>query len=804
MNTKKIFILSLFLFSKIFLFAQQEQETLVVGQIFDKRDKIPLSSVNIYFKNTEIGTTSNDEGYFLLRSRGQERTLVFSSVGYKTREIRVDLGVPAFLNVELEEQNTLLEDIFVVPGVNPALEWMRKIRLQRRANDITNFPDYQAESIVQDLILMSRTEQRAMNRRLFEQLQKGTLSESDSSLLIPLYMAQSVHLLTNKGATELSRNLFSTSETADNLVVQILNGINPELNFYNNSVSVFGRSIISPLANIGNSFYNFYLADSILTENGKQYEIHFRSRNPKNLAFNGTFRFDSVSLALTFIEARLPRQANINFVQDLMIRQEFKALPHHRFAPKTSEMTMNLSYNIISGDNSNRNTELWIKQSSVINIPDSIDRLLDNFAASEYSIETLESRMQALDDTPLMRRVKWIADAALTGYAQVGKIDVGRLQYLARVTDVEGLRVNIPLRTNEHLWKNISIGGYVGYGFRNQEVKYSAFGQFRLPTEKRRIFEVRYTDDFRRIDYNYNNFIMRENVWNLGDDDITSTLFHFHSAPKISPRREWSFSLSNDWSKNIETTAYFRINELFNSEFLPLSVNGTGLSSFRQQSLTFATRFSFNQRKLEDHLQRIYITNNKPVIYSILEVGQYNINGKAEQYGKIAGAMKQRVRFDIGTWNYIAEAGWIFGRVPYPLLEIPAGSEHGGINLHRYNRMHYSEFGFDKYIRFNNEFIFNGILFNHIPLIKHLNFRELIALKMIVGDLSDRHREVLDFPNPSEFPNYLHPFQNPYIEGAIGITNILRIFTVQMNWRFTNNYEEISPRSVSAGLRIEF
>ena len=118
--------------------------------------------------------------------------------------------------------------------------------------------------------------------------------------------------------------------------------------------------------------------------------------------------------------------------------------------------------------------------------------------------------------------------------------------------------------------------------------------------------------------------------------------------------------------------------------------------------------------------------------------------------------------------------------------------------------MKYSEFGFDKYIRFNNEFIFNGIVFNHIPLIKRLNFRELIALKMIVGDLSDRHREVLDFPNPAIYPHYFHSFQNPYIEGAIGITNILRILTVQMNWRFTNNYEGINPRRIGVGLRIEF
>ena len=803
MNIKGYILLFLTLFP-LFLTAQS-QETLVVGRVFERHTGTPMASVNIHFKNTNIGTTSNDDGYFILRSYGQERVVVFSSVGYKTRELIVRAGVPnPFLHVAMEEQIAWLDGVVVMPGVNPALEWMRKIRLQRRANDITRFPDYQAESTVQDLVLLSRVQQRALSRRLFEQLQAGNLAEADTALLIPLYMAESTHLHTNRGSTELSRNLFSTSETAENFVVRILQGIHPELNFYNNSVSVFGRSIISPLANIGNSFYDFFLTDSIITEHGKQYEIRFRSRNPRNLAFNGTFRFDANSLALTFIEARLPRLANINFVQDLVIRQEFKPLPYNRWALKTSVMTMSLSYDIISSQNVNRGTELWVHQSKMMNIPDSIDKLIQNFAMSEYSIETLESRMQALDNTPMMRTAKWLANTAITGYARAGKIDVGPLLQLARITDIEGLRVNIPLRTNERLSPHFSVGGYIGYGFRSRQFKHSVFGQFRLPTNNRNIFEIRYTNDFRRIDYNYNNFIMNENVWNFNNANIANTLLSFTSAQKLSPRRDWSFSLTHDWSRNIESTAFFRRNKLLSCKFMPLSVAGTELSSISQQSFSLSTRFSFDDRKIDGFMQRIYIRNNKPVIYGTLEFGQYNVGGQTGNYAKILGSMRQRVRFSTGTWNYIAEAGWIVGRVPFPFLEMPAGSQSGGISLFRFNRMHYAEFGFDRFISFNNEFLFNGIVFNHIPLVNRLNLRELVALKMIVGNVSDRHREVLDFPNPSLHPHHLHPFQNPYIEASVGISNILRVLTVQMNWRFTNHYEGIVPRRMSAGVRIDF
>ena len=790
-----------FLFS--FPFFLSAQETTVVGQIFDKHDKTPLSSINIFFKNTSIGTTSNDEGYFVIRSWETEQTLIFSSVGYKTKEIRVKLGEPAYLNVELEENNTILQDVFVYPGINPASEYLRKIRLMRKENDLMNYPDYAAESVEQDLILLSRHNNRQTNKKLYEQLQQGALSVSDSSLLVPLYMAENKYLITNKGRTELSKNIFSTPEVTDNLVAQILKGAEPEFNFYNNSVTIFGKSIISPLANVGNIYYNYYLTDSIGSGKEKQYEIHFYSKNKKNLAFDGTFRFDSTSLALTYIKAELPRNANINYVQNLIVKQEFDKLEGNRWTQKTNELTMNMTHDMFV-DGTNAKSQLLIKQSSEINISDTITRQLDNFARSEYSAETLESKMQEFDNTPLMRTAKWLADVMLTSYAQIGLIDVGPLQQTIRLTDKEGFRLTVPLRTNEHLWKNISIGGYAGYGFRSNEIKYSAFGQFRMPTEKRRVFEIRYTDDYRRIDYNYNNYILRENVWHSTDTDIINTFFSFISTEKISPRKEWLFSYSNDWNRNIESKTSVRINKLFADECMPMSVNGIGLRSFTQQSITSATRFSFGEKKYEDHLQRIYIQNRNPVIYATFEAGRYNIDNAAGYYGKIIGSIKQNVRLDIGDWSYMAQAGQIFGRTPYPFLEIPQGNEPTGINFYQLNKMRYFEFGLDKYIQINNEFIFNGLIFNHIPLIKHLNFRELVALKVIVGDLSDRHREVLDFPNRNEYPSYLRKMKNPYVEGSIGMTNLFRIFTVQLNWRFTNIYEDISPWKVSAGFRLGF
>jgi len=54
---------------------------------------------------------------------------VFSCVGYRRKEIKLKPGQGVGLQVELHEENTMLQEVFVVPGANPALELMKKVRL---------------------------------------------------------------------------------------------------------------------------------------------------------------------------------------------------------------------------------------------------------------------------------------------------------------------------------------------------------------------------------------------------------------------------------------------------------------------------------------------------------------------------------------------------------------------------------------------------------------------------------------------------------------------------------------------------
>ncbi len=774
------------------------QETVVAGQVLNKSDKSPLSSVNIYFKNTGTGVQSNDEGYFLIRTYGKQTTLVFSSVGFKEREIHIKPGQSVGIQMEMDEDNTLLQEVFVLPGSNPALDLLKKVRLQKNRNDLSSHPDFKMTSKEQNLVMLSKINQRSTNKKIYEQLKTGAINSSDSGLVVPLYMAEKSFQYSNGNVLQLSENIFSSPKTGEKIVEKLVGDIDSKLNFYNNSVVVFGKSMISPLANIGNAYYNYYLSDSSKTEHTKIYEIHFRSRNPKNLAFDGCLWIDSTSLALTGIEAELPAAANINFIHNLRISENFSPQEGNIWSLQSEDMTLNMNYELLA-DSLHPKPEIFIRKSSVFQQDNSTIKNPDYFAKSEYSEATLDEKLKDLNNTPLLRTAKWIADVMFTGYMQVGKIDIGKVEKIIRITDIEGLRLTLPFKTNERLWKNISLGGSLGYGFKNKEIKYSGLAQFRLPGDKRRILELNYTNDYRRIDYNYNDFLFRENPLVTGDEDISSSVFALRSAGKISDRREYSVVFSNEWNKDIETNVFLRFNQLFANEWLPMQSGSTTYNSLTQQSATVSTRFSFDEKTYDDHMQRIYIANFKPAIYATLELGKYQLGNENGSYAKVIGSMKQRVRLDFGQLNYIAEAGIILGNVPYPLLRIPPGSETGGYSGYQFNMMNYMEYAADKYVNLHSELMLNGLIFNQIPLIKYLNLREMFSVHMAYGSLNESHRSVL------EYPVFMNPLSKPYMEVGVGLTNLLNIFTLQSVWRLTDlNHPGINPWGIRACLNLSF
>jgi hypothetical protein len=775
------------------------QETIVVGNVRSKTDKSPIQSVNIYFKDTHVGVESDEDGFYVIKHAGQENTLVFSCIGYKNQEFKVKPGETAGLYVELREDINFLQDLFVLPGANPALDLMQRVREAKQKNDVYNYP-LAVFSEEQQLVLLSRNSGTNVTARLFDQLSKGMVSPLDSTLFLPLYLSNEQYLKQgNIPAQIITRESRATPENAAILLEKLMGDLQSDLNFYHNTIVLFGKHFVSPLANTANSYYRFFLIDSVHVETGKQYYLRYRTRNSKNLAFNGELWIDSASHAITKIHGELPPQANINYIRHLKVSKNYQQVVNQPYwFPDTAAVSLSMNYQLLA-DSTNLSPEIYLQRKVFSTPRDTIIVVDPNFAGSPFTKEELELKLAEMNDLPLMKTAKWIADGVITGYVQAGKIDIGKVYQLARLTNIEGTRFNLPLRTNEHLWKDFTIGGYWGYGFRNKQHQYSAFAAWRLPFHRKTVLSAGYTDDLRRIDYDYNDFLLRENPLLSGDEDIANTYFGFRSSDKINPRKEFYASVSHDWNPGIESKLFYRNHQYTGNEALPFILNGTDAGTMEHQSVSLTTRFSRNERTYEDHLERIYIPNNHPVMYLTLEAGKAALHQDNYTYGKINAKLNHRLLFGVGEWNYSFDAGWILGSVPYNLLWMPPGSETLLFKRYHYNLMNYMEYAYDKYIAMHHEWVFNGILFNQIPVIRHLNLRELVTFKCLYGDLSNKHAGILDFPVQTG------KFNQPYMEVGVGFTNIFRIFSLQSVWRLTDTDKtHVRPWSIITGIRFNF
>ena len=83
------------------------------GRIVDFDTKQPLRNVSVIVRQTKIGTTTNDSGYFKLQVNGQKFTLSISSIGYATVSRSFDLSEDKkSLNIEIKRKaNEQLDEV---------------------------------------------------------------------------------------------------------------------------------------------------------------------------------------------------------------------------------------------------------------------------------------------------------------------------------------------------------------------------------------------------------------------------------------------------------------------------------------------------------------------------------------------------------------------------------------------------------------------------------------------------------------------------------------------------------------------
>jgi hypothetical protein len=100
------------------------------------------------------------------------------------------------------------------------------------------------------------------------------------------------------------------------------------------------------------------------------------------------------------------------------------------------------------------------------------------------SLEVLAyNGINKLKDNKTIKHISRFSDMTLNGYYNLNKIDIGSYMDIYRRNEIEGNRLTLPMRTSEKLFKNFSVGGYIGYGFKDKAFKYGGKLNYKLNTK---------------------------------------------------------------------------------------------------------------------------------------------------------------------------------------------------------------------------------------------------------------------------------------------------------------------------------
>jgi len=101
-----------FLLFIMFPVAVSAQQITVSGTVHDKSGNTPLTGVSVVVKGTEVGAVTGANGRFTITVPNQNATLVFSSSGYETQEIKV--GNNTNMTVQLSVSSKGLDEVVVI------------------------------------------------------------------------------------------------------------------------------------------------------------------------------------------------------------------------------------------------------------------------------------------------------------------------------------------------------------------------------------------------------------------------------------------------------------------------------------------------------------------------------------------------------------------------------------------------------------------------------------------------------------------------------------------------------------------
>jgi hypothetical protein len=807
---KLFFGLGLFIINSAFA-----QETIVQGKVTDAASGDPLPFVNVFFKGTTIGVTTDFDGNFTLRSFHATDSLVASYVGYKPRTKAVKTGTKQTINFQLMEESIGLQEVIVYAGENPAFEILRRVVRNKNINDKRKLVAYEYDTYTKIEVDVDNISDKFREKKLVKKITQvldsvDRIAGEDGKPILPLFITESISKIYYRDNPSLKKERILKTKVNGvgvedgTTVTQMVGSSFQEYNFYQNWLTILTKEFVSPIADGWRLYYEYDLTDSLYLGDDFCYRLDFFPKSAQDLAFTGTIWITKNEYALKQIDATMGAQANLNFVEKIKLQQELKKTELGAWIPVKNRVLIDVSE--LGTKNAGMLAKFYTSNKNII-----VNKPYDQ-AYYNRAIETAEDfrmyedekywdtlRHEPLSETeksvyrmidtlvniPVVKTYTDIIKVLVDGYYTVGKIDVG--PYLSTVTwnNIEGIRLQAGFKTNYKYSKKWVFHLQGGYGFDDEKFKYLASVQRILSRHRWTTLSFRARSDLSRI----------------GIDDETLA-----DNPLFIAATRWGYFrrgyYSNEYRVNFQRELFKGYSQRiafrtwnFNPTFDFAYYNPTDptevLSTFQTSEVIIESRYARDEVFLIDDNDRVSLGTSKwPVISLKYTKGISGVFGSDFDYDKLRLNVTKRIKTGPLGVGYITLTGeYVFNTLPYPLLSLHLGNESFIYTSLTYNLMNYGEFVSDHFASVQYRQYLEGFLLNRVPLLNKLKWRLLATGNVIMGGMRQSNRDLIaeympDNTTPTLTAGY---FTNskPYVELGYGVENIFRFLRIDFVHRLS-------------------
>ena len=825
MKTKyiKSFLLFLLLGCCISVSAQNIQ-----GVVTDSLTNEPIPYLSVFYEGKGVGSITDNDGNYKVETRKGWNKLTFSAVGYVTKVVNIIPGVTKNLNVRMRPDDIMLDEVVVKPKRekysrknNPAVELMKKVIAHKKNNKLSENDYYQYNKYQKITMSLNDVTPEMLEKGMYKKMpflkDQIELCEETNKFILPISVdetaSQKIYRKHPKSEKTIIKGMSSTGvnelfATGD-MLSTVLKDVFTDVNIYDNDIRLLQYPFISPISSSDAiSFYKFYIMDTTFVDKDKCFHLTFVPNNSQDFGFTGhLYVLADSSYTVKKCTMNLPKKSGVNFVDNMDIIQEFEQLPNGEWVLKTDDMIVEMTLmKIMQGFQIRRTTrysdyafdelpqQLFKRKGAEIKEADAMMRGDDFWnqyrpvplTQTESSMDMLVKRLEQM---PGFKYVIFVLKAFIENFVETGtKEHPSKVNTMISNNYIDGLRLRMSAQTTANLNPHLFFKGYYAYGFKDHRSKY--MGEVEYSFNKKEYLPREFPKNSITFSYQYDVMSPTDKFLKTDKDNVFVS-FKTSTVDQMSYVRNIALKYENETQFGLKTTVEVKHSTDEPTGGLAYITNDdqkTLVPEIQTMEASLAFRYAPGETFVNTKQRRIPVSFDAPVFTLSHTAGFKGVLGGEYNYNLTEIGLYKRFWFSSwGKIDMFVKGGAQWNKVPFPLLIMPAANLSYILQRETFNLINNMEFLNDRYASLDVSWDLNGKIFNRIPLLKKLKWREAIGFKMLYGHLTDKNNpmkhpgdsELFLFPTRDGRPtSFVMDPKTPYMECSVGIHNIFKILHI--------------------------